>query len=44
MVGAGVRGFVDGLKLTSLILGTILAVGLSATLLSAHTPVFDILG
>jgi len=41
---AAKRGFVDGLKLTSLILGTILAVGLSATLLSAHTPVFDILG
>jgi nucleoside recognition membrane protein YjiH len=38
------RGFVDGLKLTSLILGTILAVGLAATLLSAHTPIFDILG
>ncbi|WP_232688272.1 YjiH family protein [Halobacterium zhouii] len=38
------RGFVDGLKLTSLILGTILAVGLAATLLSAHTPVFDYLG
>ncbi|GAA0277610.1 YjiH family protein [Halobacterium noricense] len=38
------RGFVDGFKLTSLILGTILAVGLAATLLSAHTPVFDYLG
>lgn len=41
---AATRGFVDGLKLTSLILGTILAVGLAATLLSANTPVFDILG
>ncbi|MBV0923807.1 YjiH family protein [Halomicroarcula limicola] len=41
---AAKRGFVDGLKLTSLILGTILAVGLAATLLSAHTPLFDILG
>jgi len=41
---AAKRGFVDGLKLTSLILGTILAVGLAATVLSAHTPVFDILG
>ncbi|MFC6862277.1 YjiH family protein [Halomicroarcula sp. GCM10025817] len=41
---AAKRGFVDGLKLTSLILGTILAVGLAATLLSANTPVFDILG
>ncbi|EMA53180.1 YjiH family protein [Halococcus salifodinae] len=38
------RGFVDGLKLTSLILGTILAVGLAAVLLSAYTPTFDILG
>jgi nucleoside recognition membrane protein YjiH len=41
---AATRGFVDGLKLTSLILGTILAVGLGATLLSANTPVFQILG
>ncbi|WP_435320625.1 YjiH family protein [Haloarchaeobius sp. TZWSO28] len=41
---AAKRGFVDGLQLTSLILGTILAVGLAATLLSANTPVFDILG
>ncbi|QIO22109.1 YjiH family protein [Haloarcula sp. JP-L23] len=41
---AAKRGFVDGLKLTSLILGTILAVGLAATLLSANTPLFDILG
>lgn len=38
------RGFIDGLKLTSLILGTILAVGLAAVLLSAYTPTFDILG
>jgi nucleoside recognition membrane protein YjiH len=43
-LGAAKRGFVDGLKLTSLILGTILAIGLGATLLSAHTPVFDVLG
>ncbi|WP_267643575.1 YjiH family protein [Haloarchaeobius amylolyticus] len=43
-VQAAKRGFVDGLQLTSLILGTILAVGLAATLLSANTPVFDILG
>ncbi|WP_435346556.1 YjiH family protein [Haloarchaeobius sp. HRN-SO-5] len=41
---AAKRGFVDGLKLTSLILGTILTVGLAATLLSANTPVFDVLG
>ncbi|WP_440007030.1 YjiH family protein [Halomicrococcus sp. SG-WS-1] len=38
------RGFVDGLRLTSLILGTILAVGLAAVLLSAYTPTFDVLG
>ena len=43
-LGAAKRGFIDGLKLTSLILGTILAVGLAATLLSANTPTFDILG
>jgi nucleoside recognition membrane protein YjiH len=43
-LGAAKRGFTDGLKLTSLILGTILAVGLAATLLSANTPTFDILG
>ena len=42
--GAAWRGFVDGLKLTALILGTILAVGLAAVLLSAYTPTFDILG
>lgn len=43
-VGAAWRGFVDGLKLASLILGTILAVGLAAVLLSAYTPTFDVLG
>lgn len=43
-VAAAKRGFVDGLKLTSLILGTILAVGLAAVLVSAYTPTFDILG
>ena len=42
--GAAWRGFVDGLKLTSLILGTILAVGLAVVLLSAYTPTFEILG
>jgi len=41
---AAQRGFVDGLKLTSLILGTILAVGLAAVLVSEYTPVFDIIG
>jgi len=43
-LGAAKRGLINGLKLTSLILGTILAVGLAATLLSANTPTFDILG
>ena len=41
---AAKRGFVDGVKLTSLILGTILAVGLAAVLLSEYTPTFEILG
>jgi nucleoside recognition membrane protein YjiH len=41
---AATRGFVDGLKLTSQILGTILTVGLAAVLLSAYTPTFEILG
>src|SRR5699024_5889999 len=41
---AATRGLVDGLKLASLILGTILTVGLAAVLLSAYTPTFDILG
>lgn len=41
---ATTRGFVDGLKLASLILGTILTIGLAAVLLSAYTPTFDILG
>lgn len=43
LVGAGVRGFVDGLKLAMLILGTILAVGLAALLVAEYTPVFDII-
>ncbi|NHN60803.1 MULTISPECIES: YjiH family protein [Halorussus] len=41
---ASKRGFVDGLKLTSLILGTILAVGLAAVLVSEYTPTFEIIG
>jgi nucleoside recognition membrane protein YjiH len=41
---ASTRGVVDGLKLTSLILGTILTIGLAAVLLSAYTPTFEILG
>ena len=43
MVEAGVRGFVDGLKLAMLILGTILAVGLAALLLAEFTDVFTVL-
>lgn len=43
IVGAGVRGFVDGLKLAMLILGTILTVGLAAVLIAENTPTFDIL-
>ncbi|XVH32955.1 YjiH family protein [Haloferacaceae archaeon DSL9] len=43
LVGAARRGFVDGLKLAVLILGTILAVGLAAVLIAEHTPTFDIL-
>ena len=42
MVGAGVRGFIDGLKLAMLILGTILAVGLAALLVAEYTDVFQI--
>ena len=43
IVMAGVRGFVDGLKLAMLILGTILTVGLAALLVAEYTPVFDVL-
>jgi nucleoside recognition membrane protein YjiH len=42
LVEAGIRGFVDGLKLAMLILGTILAVGLAAVLVAEYTPTFDI--
>jgi len=38
------KGFVDGLKLASLIIGTILAVGTFALLIAEFTPVFDWLG
>lgn len=37
-------GFLDGLKLASTILGTILSIGTSALLVAEHTPVFFILG
>ena len=40
---AGARGFVDGLKLAMLILGTILAVGLAAVLVAEYTDVFDVI-
>lgn len=43
IVGASVRGFVDGLKLAVLILGTILSIGLAAVVLAEHTPVFDVI-
>jgi nucleoside recognition membrane protein YjiH len=43
LIGAGVRGFVDGLKLAMLILGTILAVGLAALLVAEYTDVFQII-
>lgn len=38
------RGFVDGLKLASLIIGTILTVGTAAILIAEFTPIFDWLG
>ncbi|MFW6301494.1 MAG: YjiH family protein [Bacillota bacterium] len=38
------RGFIDGLKLASLIIGTILAVGTIAILIAEFTPIFDWLG
>ena len=43
-VGIARRGFLDGLKITATILGTILAVGLAAMLVEVHTPIFHILG
>ena len=41
--GAAWRGFVDGLKLAVLILGTILAVGLAAVLLAEYTDIFQVI-
>ncbi|MFW6152884.1 MAG: YjiH family protein [Halobacteriota archaeon] len=43
LTGAAARGFVDGLKLAILILGTILTVGLAAILIAEYTPTFDII-
>ncbi|ELZ02889.1 hypothetical protein C482_04481 [Natrialba chahannaoensis JCM 10990] len=43
IIGASVRGFVDGLKLAVLILGTILSIGLAAVVVAEHTPVFDVI-
>lgn len=38
---SGLVGFVDGLKLIGMIIGTILAVGTAALVIAEHTPVFD---
>ncbi|ELY59333.1 YjiH family protein [Natronococcus jeotgali] len=43
IVDASVRGFIDGIKLTILILGTILSIGLAAVVVAEHTPVFNII-
>ncbi|OVE83064.1 YjiH family protein [Natronolimnobius baerhuensis] len=43
IVGASVRGFIDGIKLTILILGTILSIGLAAVIVAEYTPTFDII-
>ncbi|RQG99377.1 YjiH family protein [Natrarchaeobius oligotrophus] len=43
IVGASIRGFVDGLKLAILILGTILSIGLAAVVIAEYTPVFDVI-
>lgn len=43
LTGAAWRGFIDGLKLAVLILGTILTVGLAAVLIAEYTPTFDVL-
>lgn len=43
IVGASVRGFIDGLKLAVLILGTILSIGLAAVVIAEYTPTFDII-
>ncbi|WP_049923455.1 YjiH family protein [Halopiger djelfimassiliensis] len=43
IVGSAVRGFVDGLKLAVLILGTILSIGLAAVVIAEYTPTFEII-
>ncbi|NGM70721.1 YjiH family protein [Natronolimnobius sp. AArcel1] len=43
ILGASVRGFIDGIKLAILILGTILSIGLAAVIVAENTPVFDII-
>nr|WP_232833757.1 hypothetical protein [Saliphagus sp. LR7] len=43
IVGASVRGFIDGLKLAVLILGTILSIGLAAVVIAEFTPTFEII-
>ena len=44
IANVALRGFVDGLKLASLIIGTILAVGTAAILVAEFTPIFTWLG
>lgn len=44
IVSVAIRGFTDGLKLATLIIGTILAVGTGAILLAELTPLFTWLG
>ncbi|WP_256290440.1 YjiH family protein [Halobellus inordinatus] len=40
---AAIDGFVDGTKLTAMILGTVLTIATTVLLLEAHTPVFEYL-
>jgi len=43
ILDAAATGFVDGLKLIGMIIGTILAVGTAALVVAEHTPVFDVI-
>jgi nucleoside recognition membrane protein YjiH len=43
IIKSGAVGFVDGLKLIGMIIGTILAVGTAALVIAEHTPVFDMI-
>ncbi len=40
---SAVEGLIDGMKLTGMMLGTILTIGMSAVILNQYTPVFAIL-